>query len=318
MTQLHQQLQEAIREAERIRKIKEHISELTLRLEAEEKALLSMETTLTKEQRDVETLEREGLTTMFRKFIGDREEKLDKEREEYLRASLRFNELYKSVELIRFELDLLTKKEQNLETVERKVATLINLREEELMRLDPNVALKIKSIHEQTDKLHKYSIEVEEAFKAGQEALTFVRGAEQHLIDAQLMGQRDMWGSRSRYGLNSGRFKHESIDKARDMAYQSQHALIRFGNELKDVFKGHKLEVDMKIEDFGRFADIFFDNIITDYLVQQKISKSLINVTGTRQKLDHIMQSLDNERNVIREKLEALERERKNVIVSSE
>jgi len=317
MTQLHQQLQEAIREAERIRKIKEHTSELTIRLEAEEKALLAMETTLTKEQRDVETLEREGLTTMFRKFIGDREEKLDKEREEYLRASLRFNELYKSVELIRFELDLLTKKEQNLEVVEGKVSTLINQREEELMHMDPEVALKLKGIHEQTDKLHKYSIEVEEAFKAGQEALTFVRGAEQHLIDAQLMGQRDMWGSRSRYGLNSGRFKHESIDKARDMAYQSQHALIRFGNELKDVFKGLQLNINMKIEDFGRFADIFFDNIITDYLVQQKITQSLINVTGTRQHLDQIMHSLDNERNVIREKLEALEEERKRLIVGS-
>src|SRR6187551_695494 len=120
MTQLHQQLQEAIREAERIRKIKEHTSELTIRLESEEKALLAMEATLTKEQRDVETLEREGLTTMFRKFIGDREEELDKEREEYLRASLRFNEIYKSVELIRFELDLLSKKEQNLEAVEGK------------------------------------------------------------------------------------------------------------------------------------------------------------------------------------------------------
>ena len=318
MTQLHQQLQEAIREAERIRKIKEHTSELTIRLESEEKALLSMEETLTKEQRDVETLEREGLTTMLRKFIGDREEKLDKEREEYLRASLRYNEIYKSVELIRFELNLLTKKEQNLEVVERKVATLINQREQELMHLNPEVALHLKGIHEQTDKLHKYSIEVEEAFKAGQEALTFVRGAEQHLLDAQLMGQRDMWGSKSRYGLNSGRFKHESIDKARDMAYQSHYALIRFGNELKDVFKNLQLEVNMQIEDFGRFADIFFDNIISDYLVQQKITKSLVNVTGTRQKLDHIMQSLDNERNVIREKLEALETERKQVIESSE
>ena len=317
MTELHQQLQEAIREAERIRKIKAHTSELTIRLESEEKALLAMEVTLTKEQRDVETLEREGLTTMFRKFIGDREEKLDKEREEYLRASLRFNEIYKSVELIRFELDLLTKKEQNLDVVERKVATLINQREQELIRLDPEVALKLKGIHEQTDKVHKYSIEVDEAFKAGQEALTFVREAEKHLLDAQLMGQRDMWGSRSRYGLNSGRFKHESIDKARDMAYQSQHALIRFGNELKDVFKGLKLEVNMNIEEFGRFADIFFDNIITDYLVQQKITKSLINVTGTRQKLDHIIQSLDNKRNVIREKLEALEEERKKLIVGS-
>ncbi|MBK8833020.1 MAG: hypothetical protein IPN60_19610 [Saprospiraceae bacterium] len=87
MSELQQQLKESIQELETIRKVSEHTAQLRERLAAEEKALLVMETTLAKEQRDVETLESEGLTSMFRKFIGDREEKLEKEREEYLRAS---------------------------------------------------------------------------------------------------------------------------------------------------------------------------------------------------------------------------------------
>ena len=117
MTDLHQQLQDSIRELVQIPKIKVHTAELNSRLAAEQAALDVMEKTLEKEQRDVETLEREGLTTMFRKFLGDREEKLEKEREEYLRASLRYNELYKSVALIRYELDLLSKKSANEEIV---------------------------------------------------------------------------------------------------------------------------------------------------------------------------------------------------------
>lgn len=273
-----------------------------------------METTLAKEQRDVETLESEGLTTMFRKFLGDREEKLEKEREEYLRASLRFNELFKSVELIRFELDLLSKKEQSQETVARRVETLIAYREKELIDLDPNVALVLKGINQQADKLHKYSVQVEEAHAAGMRALELVRGCEHNLIEAQLMGQRDMWGSKYH---STGNRKHDAIDRARDLAYRSRHELIRFGNELQDVFKGMQLDVNMTIEDFGRFTDVFFDNLITDYLIQQKISKSLVNVNGTRQRLDTIMLSLDSERGVIREKLERLEEERKRLVVSS-
>ena len=156
MSELQQQLKESIQELETIRKVSEHTAQLRERLAAEEKALLVMETTLAKEQRDVETLEREGLTSMFRKFIGDREEKLEKEREEYLRASLRFNELFKSVELIRFELDLLSKKEQSQDTVARRVETLIAYREKELLDLDPQVALVLKGINQQADKLHKY------------------------------------------------------------------------------------------------------------------------------------------------------------------
>lgn len=204
-----------------------------------------------------------------------------------------------------------------MDAVQRRVEALITEREKELMDLDPNVALVLKGINEQTDKLHKYSVEVEEAYAAGEKALGFVRGAEQSLHDAQLMGQRDMWGGRGRYGYGSGQMKHQAIDRARELAYQSRHALIRFGNELQDVFKDLQLQVNMEIEEFGRFADIFFDNLITDFLVQQKISKSLVNVTGTRQRVELIMQSLDKERGVIRDKLEKLELERKKVVVTS-
>lgn len=315
MTELHQQLKESIQELEQIRKIKEHTAELEIRLIEEEKALAVMEKVLTKEQRDVEALEREGLTTMFRKFLGDREDKLEKEREEYLRASLRFNELFKSVELIRFELDLLSKKEQSQETLERRIETLIAYREKELMDLDPKVALVLKGINQQKDKLHKFSVEVEEAYTAGSKALELVRGAEQSLINARLMGQRDMWGSRHH---GTGHAKHQAIDRARELAYSSRHELIHFGNELRDVYKDVKMQFNMEIEEFGRFTDVFFDNLISDYLVQQKISKSLVNITGTRQQLDMVLERLDEERVAIREKLEKLEVERKNVVVSSE
>ena len=314
MSELQQRLRESIQELEQIRKIQVHTAQLSTRLEEEEKALQVMETSLAKEQRDVETLEREGLTSMFRKFLGDREEQLDKEREEYLRASLKFNEIYKSVELIRFELDLLSKKEQNYDAVLRRVEALITEREKELMDLDPNIALVLKGINQQTDKLHQYSVEVEEAYAAGTKALTLVSGAEKHLINARFMGQQEMWGRRHQGNYH---MKRESIEVARDLAYQSRHALIRFGNELQDVFKGLQLNVSMEIEEFGAFAEIFFNNLITDYLVQQKITKSLVNVTGTRQRVEVIMQSLDKERGVIREKLEKLEMERKKVVVES-
>lgn len=314
MSELQQRLRESIQELEQIRKIQDHTAQLSTRLEAEEKALQVMETTLAKEQRDVETLEREGITTMFRKFLGDREEQLEKEREEYLRASLKFNEIYKSVELIRFELDLLSKKEQNYDAVLRRVEALITEREKELLDIDPNVALVLKGIHQQTDKLHQYSVEVEEAYASGTKALTLVQGAEQHLINARFMGQQEMWGRRH-YG--NSHMKRESIEVARDLAYQSRHALIRFGNELQDVFKGLQLDVNMEIEEFSGFTEIFFNNLISDYLVQQKISKSLVNVAGTRQRVELIMQSLDKERGIIREKLEKLEMERKKVVVEA-
>jgi hypothetical protein len=109
----------------------------------------------------------------------------------------------------------------------------------------------------------KYSVEVEEALNAGKIAFDFVRRAEYHLQQAQNLGQLDMW--RHRY-YGSGQFKLQSIDQAREAAYQSKHALIKFGNELRDVSGNLQLHVNMEIEEFGQFMNIFFHNMITDWV----------------------------------------------------
>ncbi len=70
---------------------------------------------------------------MFHKFLGDREDRLQKERQDYLTASLRYNELFKSVELIRYELNLLSKKESNLNLVEKEINALMKDREKEIL-----------------------------------------------------------------------------------------------------------------------------------------------------------------------------------------
>lgn len=316
MTEIHKQLKESIQELEQIRNIRQHTADLQTRLAAEEKALSMMEIQLDKEQRDVETLEREGLTTMFHKFLGDREERLEKEREEYLRASLRFNELYKSVQLIRYELDLLSKKTRDEESVVRRIDSLIAHRGEELMRLDVVAAYELRGINQHTDKLNKYAVEVEEAFTAGAQALELVRKTERYLYEAQQLGQRDIWGSSRHHG--TGHLKHQAIDHAKEMAHQAKHALIRFGNELKDVFRNLEVEFKMEIDDFKRFADIFFDNLITDWMVQQKINTSLANVSSTRQYVEYLMDQLNQERGIVKDKLESLEHQRTKVILSAE
>jgi hypothetical protein len=315
MSNTHQQLKASLQKLERINKIEIHIGQLTERLRAEEAALQLMEKTLVKEQRDVEILEKEGLTTMFRKFLGDREEKLEKEREEYLRASLRFNELYKSVELIRFELDVLEKKQEHRQPTEEKIKTLMQAREQEILSLHSDETKALQAIHAQLDKLSTYSIEVEEAYQAGEEALKFVTNTERFLLSA-----REMSKSHFRYGRppGSGRAKFNAIDNARKMAYQSRHALIRFGDELKDVYTDYELKFNMTLADFGKFANVFFDNLITDYFVQQKVSQSLVNVSGTRKNVETILNALNAERGAISDKEKALEEERVRIIVSAE
>ncbi len=314
MSQLYVQLQESIREAEQIRRIKHHVIELEERLASEVNALHVMDQTLAKEQRDVEMLEREGMTTLFRKFLGDREEKLEKEREEYLRASLRYNELYKSVELIRYELELLDGKTQHLEAVERRIEVLIRERGEELRRIDPVAGKAIEDIHRQTDRLHQYSVEYVEAIAAGEKAKELVQRVEQYLREAQQWGQQDMWGGRRQ---PAGNMKHMAVDRARETAHHARHALIHFGEELRDVYRDREFLFDLQIEAFGKFMDVFFDNLITDWLIQQKIKTSLHNVIRIRQDIEALISEAERDRAGIHGKLEALEVERRQLILTA-
>ncbi len=311
MSRIHAQLKAKIRELEQIHKIEMHITSLTKRLATEERALKVMEKTLAKEQRDVEKLEQDGLTAMFRKFLGDREEKLEKEREDYLRASLRFNELYKSVKLIHFELDLLEKKKLDREAVEKRIEELMRAREQELLKLNTAESKELRSIHQQADKLSKFSMEVEEAYKAGGAALKFVSQTENYLLSARRMTQQRVWSGHR----GSSRARFAAIDKARNAAYQSRHALIHFGEELKDVYTDYELRFNMTLADFGKFANIFFDSLITDYFVQQKISQSLVNVSTTRKHVEDIMNTLNLERGRITDQEKKLNAERDRVIM---
>jgi hypothetical protein len=312
MSELHQQLQDSIQELERIRKIKLHTQQLEDRLIAEMEHFSIMEKTLQQEQRDVELLEKEGLTTMLRKFIGDREEKLEKERAEYVKASLKYNALFKSIEVLKFELGLLRKKEQDEDSVVRRIEVQMKMREEEIMQLNTPAAEELRNLYAQTDKLHKYSVEVDEAFNAGLQAHELVRRTEQLLQDALRHGQHDTWGGKS---FGKSNLKHYAIDQARDLAGQARHALIRFGNEIKDVFTDIVLEVKLDIEALNKFTDILFDNFIFDMIAQQMIKKSMSNVVATRQQVEHAMRLLQEEKGNVSEKLKRIEEQRKEIVV---
>lgn len=278
-----------------------HTSELQLRLNQEEDALAVMDKTLDKEQRDVEILEREGLQTMFRKFIGDREEKLEKEREEYLRASLRFNELYKSVELIRFELDLLLKKAGEYEKVREQVETLILRREEELMRYDTVRSVELKGIYSRTDKLNQFKVQVEEALSAGQHSLRFLQMLENYLHEAR-----------------HGHMRHQALDHAADMANKARHHLIHFRNELKDVYNNLELNVNIEIEKLSALERFGHDisDFISDLILNDKIKKSLVPVRDRLQDCELLLMKLSAEKDSIRSKLEVLDKQRREIIIN--
>ena len=63
--------------------------------------------------------------------------------------------------------------------------------------------------------------------------------------------------------------------------------------------------------------DIFFDNLISDWIMQQKIKNALANVYSVRDKIDRILHSLKIDLQEITPAMQAVQKDIENIVLSS-
>ena len=313
MESVHRQLKETIEKFRTLEKVKAYHAELNDRLVKENNNLTRLEKQLKKEERDVKRLERTGVTGMFHKILGDREKQLEKERQEYLHVALKYNELIKSVELVQFELNVLSKKLNDYDLVREKYESLLKAREKELLALGGATGSQLMSLSEQIDQKHILLQDIDEAIVAGRDAYKYITTMEKRLKEARDWGQWDMYGGDN----GSGWMKHHAVDRAREVLHKARHSLIRFDKELRDVYADKYLDLNVGVEDIDRFLDIFLDNIIVDWVVQRKIKRALRNVQKIRAEIGSAMKRLKADIPVTKLEIEDLTRRREEIIVQS-
>jgi hypothetical protein len=314
MSKLHEELTNTLLQHKQVQKVRSHFTQMSDQLKQELSDLTALEKQLKKEQRDVEKMENKSMRSMFRKILGDREQQLEKERQEYLAVSLKYNELTKSVDLLTYELEILQKKLGDEEQLANRVQVLIQKREKELMQYDPIIGKELMRIHQKLDQTQVVKKDIDEAAAVGTKALQILQRMIAELRKARNWGQYDMMGNRQ----SAAYVKHRSIDNARNMATQARHYLMRFREELQDVYQDVQLNFKMDLGDFNRFTDIFFDNLISDWIVQQKIKNALNQVSQVAGQVDQVLKSLQDEKPKVDAELASLQELRKKTIVKSD
>ena len=110
--------------------------------------------------------------------------------------------------------------------------------------------------------------EVQEAVAAGERALGSLRNAQKCLDGAKNWGIVDMLGG----GLVSSLVKRSKMDDAAGYMEEAKADLRKFQKELRDV--SVSMDLRMEIGSFLSFADVFFDNLFVDVMVQSKINEA--------------------------------------------
>lgn len=134
----------------------------------------------------------------------------------------------------------------------------------------------------------QYQKEVLEAIEAANVALKALNLAKIDLKSASGWGLFDMLGG----GFVTSMIKHSNMSDAQQHMEQAREALYRFSRELKDV--DAYLEVDIDIDGFISFMDVFMDNVFVDFMVQNKIENARKQVDDAIIKVERLKEQLSN------------------------
>lgn len=139
---------------------------------------------------------------------------------------------------------------------------------------------------------------IDDVLEACNSALEDLKAARSKLGTASLFGVFDILGG----GFFSGFIKHSRMSKARKLI---RSATAKLANIRKEVANTPLHNINLKTMDFIGMTDLFFDNLLSDILMQSRISKA-------KGKLDRVIKELSNSLADLRElqKLEKAEEKR--------
>nr|WP_312578287.1 hypothetical protein [Sedimentibacter sp.] len=261
-----------------------------------------------KEYKDVLNLETVSIASLFYTILGNKEEQLKKERQEALKAKLKYDQCKHDVEFLVNETKKLVDELSQIESCETEYEELINKKMETISIEDEETNIVLKKLIKKKENIKANIKEVDEAIKAGEDALDTVEKTISALSTAENWGVWDMLGG----GLLTTVIKHDNVDKARKYAEETQRKLDIFKREISDINMVTNIEIS--VGKFETFADYFFDGLIFDWVVQSEIGKSLDAVKSTKNQIDKAMSKLYEEKVTEEFLLQQMEEQIKSII----
>lgn len=225
--------------------------------------------TLSSEKADVDKLEGYGLTGLFYSILGTKDERLEKERQEYLAAKLKYDESVQAVEEIQSEVERLGVELNSCSEAQAEYDRLLEEKRQLLSAAGDGRAEALMDLSERLGDLESDRKELGEAVQAGESAKHSLERVQSALASAKNWGTWDMLGG----GGVATWVKHSKIDSAKEEARVAQRRLRQFQEELADADQRLHVSLD-DIGGFSKFADFFFDGLIADWIVQSKVQEA--------------------------------------------
>ncbi len=314
MTELDQQLKIAFEKSKRKEKIEMHLLHLATNLATFKIELIQLEKILAKEDIDIKKLEKKSLRNVFLQILGNKETQLEKERQDYLTAFLNKQACQKRITAIKFEEKVLKRQLSALFRIDRELNNLLVKKEQQLKRENGAKSEALFSIDKNILSHQSKLKELREARQAGKTTLKVLLDIAEKLEQVKGWGDGEMFGK----GRYSSSAKKRFIDRATKDSYKARNRLERFQEELFDISEQYELHFQQEIALFQDFLKIFFDNLITDWIIQAKIVNTLHVVNNVIDRVKMLLLTVDNEIENTKEFIKLEKQDKRNLLLLSE
>ena len=237
---------------------------------------------------DVENLESKTLTSIFYDIIGKKEEKLEKERAEAKDWILKRDTAKRELDDV----------ENELESGERELASLVNCEEEYMDMLDKRLDLIRKTDIVDVDYgailLEKISFcdnkiqKINEACEIIENAVNISNETIDELNSAERWGEFDMFER----GKIADIKKYDHIGNAETLLFNLKKEISKLKIQIEDI--NIVVDIDVGLSEFSDTSDWIFDNIFTASNFLDNVDASKQSVRKAIEQIKRIKTSLEN------------------------
>ncbi|MBQ2928421.1 MAG: hypothetical protein IJD98_07605 [Oscillospiraceae bacterium] len=295
---------------------KKRLEAMLKELKSQQKPLkekvVRLEKEMQMEQKDMQRLEGRSLAAFFYYVTGQMTEKLDAERREYYAARVKYDAAARELEAI----------EQDIVCTEEDLADLADCEERYARAIEAKrIAIETAGTHLSRELLEKerdlrflqsQEQELEEAIASGTTVLRTASDVLSSLRNMESVSYLDRLGN----NVLTDMAKHETLDDAQKNVEQLQINLQRFNKELLDVELRENLQ--LSIDKMLRFSDTFFENLLAEATVPEKLRQARGQVDQALDLILGILRQLQTKLEQVRHQYKRVKNDMDALIVGME
>ena len=286
MQHYDEQLQKLQKDIARNQQLTAMVEPMRERKNILESRVRNLKWTMEKEQAEADRLENPGLTVFFLRLRGKLEEKRYIEQAEAQAARIKYDAAVRELDEVKSELEAAQRELASLRGCENRYRAIFAEKQAAIRATGGADAEALLALEEACSAVTVREKELTEAVQAGEGALQTVRQILGSLDSAKSWGTWDLVGG----GLITDLAKHSHLDDAQVLVERLQSQLRRFRSELSDVQV--KCDLQLNVEGFLRFADFFFDGLLSSWTVLDQIGSAREQVLRTQGQIETVLSRL--------------------------